>query len=470
MSNQTKPLNRETYDAAPAAPVRLVHLGLGAFHRAHQVFYTVKSEDDPARPEWGYCSFTGRGPGMAEILTKQDGLFTLVTRSGDGDSPEVLEGIVEAQPAANIDRLTELMASPDLAVITMTITEAGYHLAEGLTLDTDSSDVIADVAALRGDHAAITELQTAAGKLVFGLAARRAAGAGGITIMSCDNIAANGETTRASVLGLAREVDAELADWVEENVSFPSSSIDRITPATTDELIDDVAEATGFADVSPVVTEPFASWVIEGDFPAGRPNWEKAGAQFVDEIELFENRKLWLLNGSHSLMAYYGQLRGHETVAEAIGDDEVRARVEALWDEAANHLTAEELDVPGYRAALIERFENPRIRHNLAQIAIDGATKQRMRAVAICRAERDAGRSGAGAAFSIAGWIAFVLAQGSAGVKDTRAAQIEAARTSPDPVVALLAVLDEQLAADDDVVAEVRRVVEELTADNHTES
>ncbi|AKK11732.1 mannitol dehydrogenase family protein [Corynebacterium uterequi] len=460
----SQPLNRSTYDAAPAAPVRLVHLGLGAFHRAHQVWYTAKAEADPKNPQFGYCSFTGRSPRMSDKLTAQDSLYTLVTRSGESDSPEVIETIVEAQPAANIERLAELIASKDLVAVTLTVTEAGYHLAEGLKLDTDSADVQADIAALKADITKVDTLATAAGKIVYGLAARRAAGNGGLAIMSCDNIAANGATARASVLSLANEVDPELKAWIEENVTFPSSSIDRITPATEDSLIDDVEKATGFRDEAPVVTEPFASWVIEGEFPNGRPDWEKAGAQFVEDIEQFENRKLWLLNGSHSLMAYYGQLRGHATVAEAIGDEDVRARVNALWDEAANHLTAEGLDIPGYRDALIERFENPRIRHNLAQIGIDGGTKQRMRAVPIMKAELADGRDGDGAAFSIAGWIAYLLRDGgNEEIKDTRADDLDAARKADDPVAALVAALDEELAANEDALARIRAHVESLT-------
>lgn len=465
MTPTTQPLNRANYDAAPAAPIRLIHLGLGAFHRAHQVWYTVQAEADPANPQWGYCSFTGRGPRMAEKLTSQDGLFTLVTRSGEGDKPEVIEGIVEAQPADNIERLRELMGSDELSVVTLTVTEAGYHLNQDLTLNTSSPAVAADIDALRGNPSLVTYLGTAAGKILLGLRARRDAGLGGIAIMSCDNIPANGETVRASVVGLARQVDSDLAEWVENNVTFPSSSIDRITPASADELRREVAEATGFDDVAPVVTEPFASWVIEGDFPAGRPDWEKAGAQFVDDIEQFENRKLWLLNGSHSLMAYYGQLRGHTTVAEAITDPDVRSRVEEFWDEAANHLTAEGLDVPGYRAALIERFENPRIRHNLSQIAIDGATKQRMRAVAVMNAEIAQGRSGTAAGLSVASWIAYVLRDGGcAEINDTRVDEINLARRAAEPVKALVAVLDKGLAANEAALSTITGHVESLTA------
>ncbi|MCZ9310237.1 mannitol dehydrogenase family protein [Corynebacterium uberis] len=469
------PLNRSTAPCPPAPPVRLVHLGLGAFHRAHQVWYTQNAEDPAGDPQWGYASFTGLGPELAEALAPQDGLYTLVERSGSGDTPQLIWSLVDPRPATDTARLCELLANPDVAVVTLTVTEAGYHLTAAGELDTDDAEVAADIAALRGSTASDAEvdLVTAAGRVLVGLRARKAALEGGvdkqsgIAVMSCDNISANGETTRASVLGMARAVDPELAAWVEDHVTFPSTSIDRITPATTDELIADVAEETGFADAAPVVTEPFASWVICGDFPAGRPDWEKAGAQFVDDIDAFERRKLWLLNGSHSLMAYYGQLRGHDTVDQAISDPQIRQRVEALWDAAAEHLTAPELAVPDYRASLIERFENPRIRHSLVQIGTDGATKQRMRAAAILHAERAAGRSGQAAAFSLAAWITYLLGVNERGeeIRDTRAADLAAACTSDTPVAALVGVLDEELAADTAAVELIAGLVEELRAE-----
>lgn len=179
------PLNRTTYPVA-APPVRLVHLGLGAFHRAHQVWYTQQAD-----PGWGYASFTGRSARMSDLLSAQDGLFTLITRSGEGDTPEVISALVEAQPADNLTRLVELVADPQVAVITCTITEAGYHLTGAGALDTEDPQVIADIAALRAGQPA--NLATAAGRIVAGLRARHAAGHGGLAVMSCDNIAANGE-------------------------------------------------------------------------------------------------------------------------------------------------------------------------------------------------------------------------------------------------------------------------------------
>lgn len=446
---------------APRPPVRLVHLGLGAFHRAHQVWYTQKANEQCAK-QWGYASFTGRSPRTADLLTPQDGLYTLVERSAEGDRCELMSSLVEARAAAEGERLVELLSDPGVAVLTLTVTEAGYHLTAHGELDLSDADIRHDLEALRS-HAVsdpVPELRSAAGRIVAGLRARRAAGHGGIAVMSCDNIASNGATTRASVIGFARELDADLAAWIEAEVSFPSTSIDRITPAAEPELSDAVASDCHWVDEAPVVTEPFASWVIEGEFPAGRPEWERAGAQFVEDVAPFERRKLWLLNGAHSLIAYLGQLHGHATVAEAAVNPEVMARVNDLWDEAAAHLTEPGLGIPEYREALVERFQNPRIRHLLQQIGTDGATKQQMRAVPIVQAERAAGRSGCGASYSLAAWAAFLLAGGE--IRDAKVEQLRAALASENPLHSLVALLSPELAEDTDFLAQLTAQVTEI--------
>lgn len=281
-------------------------------------------------------------------------------------------------------------------------------------------------------------------------------------MVSCDNLSANDLAAHNAIQGLAAAVDPELGAWVEGNVSFVATSIDRITPRTEDSVLADVARETGYTDQVPVVTEPFRSWVLQGEFPAGRPDWEKAGAEFVADIEPFERRKLWLLNGSHSLMAYAGQLRGHATVAEAIGDPVCRMWVEEFWDEAAQHLTTPGLDVPDYRDALLDRFSNPRIAHNLAQIAMDGSTKLQMRAVPVLKAERQAGRAGTAAARAIAAWIAYL--DGRTEVSDARSELVLEANPKPvdERVRALIALLDAELAQQEDVVDQINELVDSL--------
>jgi fructuronate reductase len=413
----------------PAAPVRIVHLGLGAFHRAHQAWYTAAAGDD-----WGIAAFSGRGPEAAEVLARQDGLYTLVARGAETDSASVIASIVEAVDGSRLDRLNELVAAPATAVVTLTITEAGYRLGRDGLPDESDPVVAADLAG--------AVPRSSLGRLIGALDARRRVGAP-LAVVPCDNLPANGDLVRAGLLAFAERRDAGLATWIDENVSFVSTSVDRITPRLDDADRGIAERLLGVRDAAPVVTEPFSDWVLSGRFPAGRPAWEIAGARFVDTIAPFENRKLWLLNGAHSLLAYLGRARGHELVADAIADDVCRAAVVRFWDEARRTLDDEALDLDAYCAALLERFGNARIRHHLAQIGVDGATKLRLRVVPAARAERAAGRDARGCATAVAAWIA-AIGSGRYGT-DSEAAAI--ARAEGDPR-ALLALLDADLAGD----------------------
>ncbi|WP_417233856.1 mannitol dehydrogenase family protein [Arthrobacter sp.] len=466
----TRPLNATTYDVGNRPKVRIVHLGLGAFHRAHQAWYTERAGDG-----WGIAAFTGRSPEAARQLAGQDGLYTLVERAADGDRHEVIGAEVEAHDGADLQALATLMAHPDIAIVTLTVTEAGYRLAPGAAgasprLNTDDELVATDISALRAHYEGSNFtlgtggldgriVRTSAGRLLVGLAARRAADGWPIAIVSCDNLPGNGAAARTSVLDLAELVDPLLAAWIDANVSFVDSSIDRITPRTTDADRDAVREATGYDDVAPVVTEPFTSWVLAGDFPAGRPAWEAAGAVFVEDLEPYERRKLWLLNGSHSLMAYAGALRGHATVSEALADERVAGWIEEFWDAAAHHLQDPQLDIPAYRAALRERFANPRIAHHLAQIGMDGSLKLAARAVPVYRAERDDDRDGSAALRLLAAWMDRIDAQLTAGeeIHDPAATAIAdaAESTGTEQTAALLAVVDASLATEQDTVSAV---------------
>jgi len=436
------PLDRASSGARAAAPVRIVHLGLGAFHRAHQAWYTDAVDADR---EWGIAAFTGRSPDAATTLRAQGGLYTVVER-GESDRFHVVSSIVEANDGADLDRLCALVAAPTTAIVTITVTEAAYLLGSDGGLAADDPAVVADAATLAPT--------TMPGRLVRALAARRAAGAGPIAVVSCDNLPANGTAAHNAVVGMARLVDPAggLADWIGANVSFVDTSVDRITPRATADDSPQVAEATGLLDSAPVVTEPFTSWVLSGAFPAGRPAWERAGAQFVDDIEPFERRKLWLLNGAHTLLAYAGSTRGHTTVFDAISDPVCAALVDDFWNEASAHLRAPGLAIDDYRAALLDRFGNARIAHHLAQIAADGSTKLRLRAVPVLRAERAEGRSGGASARLIAAWIDW--AETATAPVDSRATDIATAlrETGRARTTAMLAIVDAPLAGDTDVV------------------
>ena len=401
-------LSRKTSGARPAAPVRIVHLGLGNFFRAHQAWYTDRSPDAAG---WGIAAFTGRSASLADALGPQDGLYTLVTRGAGGDGYEVLSSVSAVHAASDQAAWLSCLRSPQVAVITLTVTEAGYCRRARGGLDTDRDDIRADLEALRtGPTALVT---TAPARLVAGLLARRDAGSGALAVVSCDNLPGNGAAVEGVVLDLAALVDPSLSAWIREHLSFVTTMVDRITPKTTDEDRAAVAAATGLRDSAPVVTEPFAEWVLSGEFPAGRPAWHEAGARFVDDIAPFEERKLWLLNGAHSLLAYAGSLRGHQTVAEAMADPQCRVWVEEWWDDATRHLRLPVDEVTAYRAALLDRFTNPNIHHLLAQIASDGTQKLPVRiAPALC-AERESGRVPGGAVRVLAAWALHLRGEGA---------------------------------------------------------
>jgi fructuronate reductase len=428
-------LATQTGVVAATPTERIVHIGLGAFHRAHQAWFTAQVDTEK---QWGIVAFTGRSAKAAEELASQDGLFTLTTRSEDGDKFEVIDSIVRAEDGNDTEAFTSAIANPQTAIVTLTITEAGYGMDASGHVDTSNPPATLH-------------------RLAVALETRRRVNGQPIAVVSCDNMPSNGSLLKVAMGDLFASFGAESVAWMNANVSFVSTSIDRITPKTTDADIDTVLAATGWDDCSPVVTEPFRDWVLEGEFPLGRPAWEKVGARFVDHIEPFENRKLWLLNGSHSLMAYAGQLRGHETVAQAIADETCLEWVEGFWNEAVQHLPADGLDLPNYRAALLGRFRNGKIAHRLAQIAIDGSTKLRVRIAPVAKAELAAGRDAMGCAVAIRAWVEFVIAK-TGRVEDSQAQAILHVYSTTRDLEAdreqlaarLVAIVDSELAANEE--------------------
>jgi fructuronate reductase len=459
--------DRTGTSVAPA-PVRIAHLGLGAFHRAHQAWYTDVS--DPAN-EWGIAAFTGRGPTAAEELSAQDGLYSLVVRSAGGDDTSIVDSISEAVDGARVDRLIATVAAPDTALVTLTITEAGYALDSEGRPDASSPAVAADIDWLRRNlGSARFDLsdapRTALARLLAGIEARRRAGAGGLAIVSCDNLPDNGALTRRGLVGLADLSGAAATrEHLEREVGFVSTSVDRITPRTTSADIAAVAGVTGWRDRTPVVTEPFHDWVLAGTFPGGRPEWERGGARFVDDIDPFERRKLWLLNGAHTLLAYAGAARGHLTVADAIGDPALRDWVGEFWDEAVRHLPAAGLDLDAYRSALLARFDNARIQHLLAQIGQDGTAKLRVRVAPLVKAERSAGRDGAASVRILGAWVAAARSGRLPADRVGRALADAASQPGERAVVALLDLVDDELSADAGVVTAVSRAAAHFSRD-----
>ncbi len=424
-------LSRAAGHGRPAPAVRLLHLGLGNFFRAHQAWYTEHSGD---REEWGYAAFAGRSADLAARLDRQDGLYTLVTRGQEADRYEVIGSVSRAHAADDREAWRGYFRSAQLAAVTLTVTEAGYA-------------------------------GTVADRLLAGFAARRQADAGAIAVVPCDNIAGNGAFVARIVREAAQRTDPALAQWIDANVSFVSTTVDRITPKTEAGESDAVLAATGWRDGCPVVTEPFSEWVLSGDFPAGRPRWEDAGAIVTTDVTPYENRKLWMLNGAHSLLAYAGSIRGWATVSEAIGDDACREWVEQWWAVAAPHLAQTSDQVGAYCRALLDRWANPRIRHQLAQIAADGSQKLPMRVLPVLRAERARRQIPLAATRILAAWVCHLRGLG-APVADVQAPDIEAAASGPIPEATrrIVGKLDPALAADDELVATIAAQVGEFAA------
>jgi len=406
----------------PAPPVRAVHLGLGAFFRAHQAWYTDRADDGA---DWGIAAFTGRRPDLADALRGQDGLYTLVTRRADGDEFGVVRSVARAHAADDSDPWRRYLASPDVRVVTLTVTEAGY----------------------RPD--------AAPARLLAGLRARRTADAGPLTLVPCDNLPHNGAVLRTALRELA---EPSMREWLDQAVSVATTMVDRITPQPTDADRAAVLAGTGLVDASPVVTEPFSEWVISGDFPGGRPAWETAGAVLTDDVTPYEQRKLWLLNGGHSLLAYVGSLRGHATVDEAVEDEHCRALLEQWWSVCIPHLAVGSAEAEAYCAALMDRFANPRIGYALAQIASDGSQKLPVRLLPVLRAERAAGRLPEVAVTVLATWLLHLRGVGVP-VRDVRADELRALADVP----AVLAALSPELADDAELVSAVRARCSDLS-------
>lgn len=385
----------------PAAGSTIVHMGVGAFHRAHQAWYLHRAST-PTDP-WSIVAFTGRSPEQARLLQASGGHYTVITRGARGDEVAPVTSIRSAHDGGDRRTWEAAVADPSTHMVTLTITEAGYRIDAQGRLDAADAAVVADLrAALSRSDAAIT---TAPVRLALGLAARRRSAAGPLTVISCDNLPRNGEITRTVTLSAAARLDPSLPDWIDANVVFRSSMVDRITPRTRPEDIDELERATGIRDEAAVVTEPFSEWIIEQGFAGPAPDWERVGVRLATDLAPYEQRKLRILNGAHSLLAYRGLLAGHELVAGAFADPALRDEVEEYWLAAAASCDLPAEEIAEAVEATRQRFANPRIRHALAQIALDGPHKLRHRILPVLEHALRSGMPTSAPASAIAAWI-----------------------------------------------------------------
>jgi fructuronate reductase len=463
-------IGRPAYDPSTVGP-GIVHLGLGAFVRGHVAVYT---DDVVARRggDWGIVGINLRSPDATEALGPQDGLYTEVTRGAEGDDLRVIGSLrvvtdVPRDPAAALARLVD----PRIRIVSTTVTEKGYCVSSVTgRLDESNPDIAADLADPQRPR-------SVPGLLVEALKRRRAAGTAPFTVLSCDNLSHNGAKAAGVVRRFAELVDPAFAAFVADEVAFPSTMVDRITPATRDEDRIAVARRLGLWDAWPVVAEPFRQWVIEDRFTAGRPAWEEAGATLVADVAPFEVMKLRLLNGSHSTIAYLGVVLGLETVFDAFTDPDLGRFVERLWREDLVPTVPKVAGIDGtaYAAALGRRFSNPSIRHRTIQISADGSQKLPPRLLAPALERRRAGAEVGAIAFAVAAWMRFLTGTGENGsthdVADPMAARLVAAaaglrenpRAAAERLMAIGEVFDPAIAGDapfrEAVIAALGRIV-----------
>ncbi len=393
-------VQKPDYDRAAITP-GIVHIGIGAFHRAHQAVYVDDLLKD--HPDWGIIGASLRRPDTKDALDPQDGLFTVAVRDAAGTRCRIIGSILEVIDAnAERERLLTIMADPKIRIVSLTVTEKGYcHDPASGELDVKHADIVHDLANP-------TAPKSAPGLIVEALARRQAAGIAPFAVMSCDNLPANGATAKRIVSRFAALRDAALGRFVAEEVAFPGTMVDRIVPATTDEDRAFVAETIGCEDAWPIMTEPFTQWVIEDNFPNGRPPFEDAGAQLVDDVEPFEHMKLRMLNGSHSTLSYLGYLAGFETVSETVANPDFKTLIhDMMTREIMPTLDMPGTDLNAYRDALLERFSNPALKHRTWQIAMDGSQKLPQRLLGTIRDRIEAGEPRVRLTLGVAAWIRY---------------------------------------------------------------
>jgi mannitol 2-dehydrogenase len=385
----------------------IVHLGVGAFHRSHQAMYLDRLLEQGQGQDWAICG-VGVLPSdrrMAEVMAAQDCLYTLVVKHADGTlEPRVVGSVVEYLLAPDDpDAVVERMAAETTRIVSLTVTEGGYN-TDPVTGRFDATD-----------PGVVHDLQpgvapaTAFGLVTEALVRRRDRGLAPFTVVSCDNIQHNGDVARRSFAAFAALRDPELGAWVEREVPFPNSMVDRITPATTDEDREEVARRFGVEDRWPVVCEPFTQWVLEDRFGLGRPPLEEAGVQVVDDVEPYEMMKLRLLNAGHQALAYLGRLAGYRLVHDAAQDPLFqRLLLGYMTHEATPTLRpVPGIDLDAYRRELIARFSNPHIRDTLARLAFDGSERLTKWLLPVVRDNLAAGGEVRRSAAVVAGWARY---------------------------------------------------------------
>ncbi len=391
----------------------IVHFGVGNFHRAHLQIYLDDLFNMGLDHDWGIIG-AGVMPSdekMRVALAEQDYLSTVVEQEAHFTTARVISPMVDFVPLGDRARLIATLADPAIRIVSLTVTEGGYMINPA-TGKFDPSHK-----ALQRDAKNMSDPTSVFGLILAGLMARKAAGLAPYTVMSCDNVPHNGVVCRNAIAGLARLFDASLADWIEKNVAFPNAMVDRITPATSDRERKHVADTYGLSDNWPVFCEQFIQWVVEDNFPLGRPQWEKVGAQFVPDVTPYEYMKIRILNGGHAAIAYVGSLLDIHYVHEAMEHPLIGAFFTKLEQEEIlpTILPVPNTSIPDYLNLIRRRFSNPKIGDTERRLAFDGSNRQPKFIVPVIADNLKAGRGVRGLALATATWCRYCYGETDSG-------------------------------------------------------
>lgn len=444
---------------------RIVHLGFGAFHRAHQALFTDRLLNT-GKSDWAICevNIVG-GEQLIEDIRKQDHLYTVLEKGADTKDAFIIGSVKESllAPVDGIEAILERMSDPIVEIVSLTVTEKGYCvLPGGAGLDLDNPLIKADLANP-------SQPKSAPGVIVEALSRRMQKGIPSFTALSCDNIPENGLVLKMAILGLANARDPKLAEWIEKNTTFPCTMVDRIVPAATPETLTEIKDVlSGMEDPCGIACEPFIQWVIEDNFVTNRPNWNEVGAEFVQDVVPYEEMKLRMLNGSHSFLAYLGYLAGYKHINECMNDANYKqATLKLMLTQQAPTLNVPaHVDLNQYANKLIERFSNPSLKHQTWQIAMDGTQKLPQRMLDSIRWHIAHHSDYSLLALGVAGWMRYVSGvddlQQSIDVRDP---MIETLKTAVNEsadgaarvmqLLAITAVFGEDLPNNEDFVAKV---------------
>ncbi|SJZ63606.1 mannitol dehydrogenase family protein [Pantoea eucalypti] len=462
-------VQRPTYDRSNLK-TRMVHIGFGAFHRAHQALCSDKLAEQGS--DWGYCEVNLNSGDLIQALREQNLLYTLTEMADDSLQTRVIGVITQALHGKSdgIEAVINAMSQPEVAIVSMTVTEKGYcHQPASGNLNPDHPDIVHDLQNPDSPRSLL-------GLILAAIRRRRKQDLPAFSVMSCDNMPENGHVIRNVIVQLAQYQDPALADYIQQHITFPSTMVDRIVPAMTDAAFAALNARLGCSDPVAVEAEPFFQWVIEDNFVNGRPAWEKAGAELVSDVLPYEEMKLRMLNGSHSFLAYLGFLAGYEYISDCMADPHFRAAARSLMvDEQAPTLRTQGVDLNAYADSLIARYENRAIKHRTGQIATDGTQKLPQRMLDSLRWHLQRGSDCELLLLGVAGWMRYVGGIDEKGqpieIRDPMKAQLAECVASSEEgearVRALLSmreVFGDDLAQNADVVGRLTAWYNKLTA------